>query len=270
MRKVIFIISILSVLIQAKPMNAVALSVNGLAITTAEISAVQRLYHVPKDKAIDMLILDRVQQSALKDIQVSDDEVNDKISMIAQQNGISVDKMRKVLASQGTSWQKYKTRIKTAIKKSKFFRQKIAQELSPPSEATLKRYYEKNKKSLFIPSTIKVIEYSSKDKKDINNFLKNKIRKNISSKNKTLYTKDMDEAMLNLLMRTQSGAYTKIMNAGDRYIMYKVVSKSGKRVMPYESAKPVLAGMYQRDQEKKLLTEYFKKQKLKAKIKKLR
>jgi phage anti-repressor protein len=71
-------------------------------------------------------------------------------------------------------------------------------------------------------------------------------------------------------MRTQSGAYTRPMNAGDRYVIYKVLSKSGKRSMSLDEAKPLLVGMYQRDQRAKKLKDYFSQQKLKAKIKKLR
>ena len=270
MIKNILFVVLLSIISYAKAFNAVAMSVNGLAITTAEIQAVQKQYRVSKDKAIDMLVMDRVQQSVLKDIPVDDSEVNDRISIIAEQNGISVDKMKKVLASQGTNWQKYKARIKTAIKKEKFFRQKIAPSMNPPSESTLKRYYNKNKKTLLLPTTINVIEYSAKDKDKIDDFLKTKSKKGIKSKKTKLYTKNLDESMLNLLMRTQNGAYTRPMNAGDRYIIYKVLSKSGKRAMSFEEAKPLLAGMYQRDQRTKKLKEYFAQQKLKAKIKKLR
>jgi parvulin-like peptidyl-prolyl isomerase len=270
MRKSILFLILFSIVSYAKPLNAIAMSVNGMAITTAEIKAVERLYKVSNKKAIDMLIMDRVQQSALKDIPVDDSEVNDRILIIAEQNGITVDKMKKVLTSQGTKWQKYKDRIKMAIKKEKFFRQKIAPNMNPPSNTTLKRYYEKNKKTLLLPTTINVIEYSTKDKETIDNFLKTKSKKGIKSKKTKLYTKKLDESMLNLLMRTQNGAYTRPMNAGDRYIIYKVLSKSGKRVMSFNEAKPLLIGMYQRDQRSKKLKEYFTQQKLKAKIKKLR
>ena len=108
MIKGILFVVLFSIISYAKPLNAIAMSVNGLAITTAEIKAVQKQYRVSKDKAIDMLVMDRVQQSVLKNIPIDDSEVNDRISIIAEQNGISVDKMKKVLASQGTNWQKYK------------------------------------------------------------------------------------------------------------------------------------------------------------------
>jgi len=270
MKKAIFLLFVMTLFANAKMINSVAMSVNGLAITTAEIKAVQKQFRVPKNKAIDMLIMDRVQQSALKDITVLESEVKERISLIASQNNISVEKMKKVLASQGTKWYKYKERIKTVIKKDKFFRDKIAQQMTPPSETQLKNYYTKNKKVLTMPTRINVIEYSSSSKEALDKFLKTKAKKGIKSIKKKLYTKNLEESMFSLLMRTQNGAYTRPMNAGDRYVVYKVLSKQGKKTMPFELAKPILGRMYQRDQQQKLLAEYFAKEKLKAKIKKLR
>ena len=270
MKKVIFILFIMTICVNAKVINGVAMSVNGLAITTAEIKAVQKQFSVDKSKAIDMLVMDRVQQSVLKNISVPDSEVNERISLIAQQNNISVDKMKKVLSSQGTKWHKYKERIRNMIKKDKFFRTKIAQQMTPPSESELKSYYAKNKKSLNMPMVINVIEYTSPSKDALDKFLKTKAKNGIKSIKKKLYTKNLEESMFSLLMRTQDGAYTRPMNAGDKYIMYKVLSKQGKATMPFELAKPILGRMYQRDQQQKLLKEYFEKEKLKAKIKKLR
>jgi parvulin-like peptidyl-prolyl isomerase len=270
MKKSILFLLLFSAMGYTKTLNAIAMSVNGIGITTAEIKAVQKQYKVPKDKAIDMLVMDRIQQSALKDITVDDSEINERISMIAKQNGISVDKMKKVLISQGTKWQKYKDRIKMAIKKDKFFRQEIAPNIKRPNDAILKEYYQKNKQLLFMPTSISVIEYSAKNEKTMNNFLKTKNKQGIKSKKKRLYTKQLDKSMLNILLRTQNGAYTHSMNAGDRYIVYKVLSQNGKRTMSFEEAKPLLFGMYQRDQKDKRLKEYFAQQKLNAKIKKLR
>ena len=270
MKKAIFLLLIMIIFSNAKMINSVAMSVNGLAITTAEIKAVQKQFRVDKSKAIDMLVMDRIQQSALKNISVPDSEVNERIELIASQNNISVAKMKEVLASQGTKWSKYKERIRTAIKKDKFFRQKIAQDIVPPSLTQLKSYYNKNKKMLTMPTVISVVEYSSKSKDALDKFLKTKAKKGIKSNKKKLYTKNLEESMFSLLMHTQDGAYTRPMNTGDKYVMYKVLSKQGKKTMPFELAKPILGRMYQRDQQQKLLAEYFAKEKLKAKIKKLR
>ena len=58
MIKNILFVVLFSIISYAKAFNAVAMSVNGLAITTAEIQAVQKQYRVSKDKAIDMLVMD--------------------------------------------------------------------------------------------------------------------------------------------------------------------------------------------------------------------
>jgi len=143
MKKTIFMLFAIGVFANAQMINSVAMSVNGLAITTAEIKAVQKQFRVDRAKAIDMLVMDRVQQSALKDVTVLDSEINERISLIASQNNLSIKKMKDILATQGTKWHKYKERIKTTIKKDKFFREHIVQDMMPPSETQLKRYYQK-------------------------------------------------------------------------------------------------------------------------------
>jgi parvulin-like peptidyl-prolyl isomerase len=211
--------------------------------------------------------MDRVQQSAMKDIPVTNAEVQERLSLIAKQNNITLSKMKSVLKSQGVRWSKYQDKIRNVIKKDKFFRMKIAQDITPPSKTELKKLYDKTKKTLFIPSSISVVEYKSKNQKSLQEAIK---AKKIKGKWKRLYTKDLEPSMLNILMRTPNGGYTQPMNAGGEYIAYKVVSKSGKRAMSFELAQPILSRMYQREQQDKLLKEYFAKEKLKAKIKKLR
>ena len=76
----------------SKTLDAIALVVEGEAITTAEVKAIQQKMNIPKAKAEKLLIQDRLQKSAMKDIFINEDSIDEKVTFIAKQNGLSVKK----------------------------------------------------------------------------------------------------------------------------------------------------------------------------------
>ena len=127
-KKIILLLSLLLSISEARVLDAVAVTVDGEAITTAEIRAVQEQMNISKKEAIDVLIQDRLQQIAIRDIQIPESDIDKKIGMIAKQNNISVSKMQKILKEQGTSWTQYRATMRKAMKKEKFFALKVAKE----------------------------------------------------------------------------------------------------------------------------------------------
>jgi len=200
----------------------------------------------------------------MKDIVVPQSEVDQKISMIAANNNITVAKMQEILKSQGTPWAKYRENITTAIKKEKFFNQYVSKEVPDPSETEMKQLYTKYQQQFIMPSTINVTEYSTSTKEGIEQFLKTKKGLKGTSSNKS--TKSLDSTMLGMLMQTPDGGFTRYMNAGDRYVVYKVNSKSGRTQLDYESAKPAIVGRWKQEQQTKALQDYFNKMRSKADI----
>ncbi|MEA1954769.1 MAG: peptidyl-prolyl cis-trans isomerase [Campylobacterota bacterium] len=254
----------------AKMVDGIALIVEGEAITTAEIRAIKKQLRVSKSDAIDLLIQDRLQKAAMKDIAVSEDEVDEKVKKIATQNKISIKKMQKVLKKRGTSWTKYRASIKESIKKERFYRTKVISTISEPTEDQLKIFYKNHKKEFTIPSSIKVIEYSSKSEKSLTKFLQTKKRKNVKRRTIKKYTKKLDPTMLSTLLRTPKGSFTRSFNAGDKYISYKVLSTHGKVNMPFKSSKDVVASRWRQQQQSKALKDYFQKMKTNADIQVIR
>ena len=167
---------------QAKMVNGIAMIVNGKAITTSEIHKVQNKMQVSRQQAVDILIQDRLQQYAMKDITIPQSDIDSQIKGIANQNGISVEKMQKVLEKQGTSWKKYKKSIGESIKKQKFYREKVASSIAKPSEDELKLFYESNKDEFVLPTTVSMIEYSSSSESSLKKFLETKKKKGVKSR----------------------------------------------------------------------------------------
>jgi len=255
---------------QAKIVNGIALIVNGEAVTTAEIRAVQKQMRVSKKQATDMLIADRLQKAAMRNVSISEDAIDSKVAQIAAQNNLTVPKMQKILKQQGTSWRKYRRSIKDRMKKDKFYREKVSATLSKPSEDELKLFYEKNKKSFVVPSSISMIEYSSPSEETLKKFLETKKKKGVKSHSVKKSTKNINSAMLGTILRTQKGSFTRPFNDGNKFISYKILSKNGKRSMSYDDAKGAVAAKWRQQQQGKALKDYFEKLKTNADVQVIR
>jgi parvulin-like peptidyl-prolyl isomerase len=255
---------------QAKMVDGIAMVVNGEAVTTSEIRALQRQMGLSKQQAVDMLVQDRLQKSAMKKISVPDSEVDTKVSQIAAQNNLTVPKMQKLLKQQGTSWSKYRKSIKESIKKRKFFKKKVAATMSKPSEDELKIFYTNHKKDFVIPTHVNLIEYSSPSEETMKKFLQTKKKNGVRSRSVKKSTNNMNKALLGTILQTQNGSYTRPFNAGDKYISYKVLSKTGKKSLSFEDAKGAVAGRWRQKQQGKALKDYFEKMKTNADIRVIR
>lgn len=257
LKKITLLLSLLFSLSEAKVLDAIAVTVDGEAITTAEIRAVREQMDVSKKEAIDILIQDRLQQIAIRDIHVPESDVDKKIEMIAKQNNITVSKMQKVLKEQGTSWTQYRTSIQKAMKKEKFFAQKVAREMPQATDEKLMVYYQEHQNEFMIPATISVTEYSASTKKGLEQLMKS--QEGPAGKAQELDTAALNPTMLQMMLQTPTGGFTQPLNAGDRYIVYRVESKNGQAQIAFEQVKPVLAGKWQQEQREKALKDYFKK-----------
>ncbi len=257
-------------LTHAKMIDAIALVVEGEAVTTAEISAVQQQLQVSKEKATNLLIQDRLQKAAMKDIVIAEDTVDAKISQIAAQNNISIPKMQEVLKERGTPWVKYRSSIKESLKKEKFYKEKVVATITEPSEDELKIFYNNHKEEFIIPESISMIEYSASSEATMKNFLQTKNVKNVKSRSVKQSTKDLNPALLGAILQTQDGSFTRPFNAGDKYISYKVLSKEGKVNMPFEASKGAVAAQWRQQQQGKALKDYFEKMKTNANIRVIR
>ena len=257
-------------LAQAKMIDAIALVVEGEPITTAEIRAVQQQLQVSKKQATDLLIQDRLQKSAMKDITIPETDIDEKIAAIAAQNNLTIPKMQKILKAQGTTWNKYRSNLREAMKKEKFFQQHVVSSIPTPSDDELKLFYKNHKNEFTIPARVSLIEYSAPTEESMKKFLQTKNKKGIKSRSVKKATKDLNPTLLGSILQTQNGSFTRPFNAGDKYISYKVLSKSGKESMPFEAARGAVTAKWKQQQQGKALKDYFEKIKTNADIQVLR
>jgi len=257
-------------LIQAQMVDGIAMIVEGEAVTTAEIRALQHQRGVSKTQAVEMLVLDRLQKAAMKNITLSEDEVDTKIASIAAQNNVSVPQMQKILKQRGTSWSQYRSTIRDAMKKEKFYKEKVINSIAAPSNDELKIFYKNHKKEFTVPSSITMKEYSTENEETMKHFIQTHSTKGIRVRTVTKRTKELNPALLSILLQAKKGSLTPPFNTGGRYVAFKILSKRGRVSMPFEAAKPAVLNRWKQQQQSKALKDYFEKMKTNADIQILR
>lgn len=256
--------------LEARLVDGIAIIVEGEAITTAEIRAVRSQMRVSKSAAIDLLIQDRLQTTAMKEINIPEDEIDTKIEEIAKENKLTIKKMQKVLKKQGTTWVKYREGIRDSLKKSHFYQDVVVASIPDPTEDELKLFYNKHRSTFTIPSKITLIEYSAKTEAQLTKFLKTRKKTGIRSQKMSKLSKKLDMEMLSMFLQTSNNKYTKILNAGDKFITYKIISKRGKTTMPFDVAQGAVSSKWKQEQQGRALKDYFEKLRTSADIQILR
>jgi len=267
MKKLLILLSILVNISNAKMINAIAIVVEGEPITTAEIKAVQTQMGVSKSEAKNMLIDNRLQKAAMKDIVISEDEIDLRIAKIAKKNNMTVRNMEKELKKQGLSWNKFREQISTSLKKQKFFRTKIAKTIPTPSTDELKIFYKKHPEQFKLPSSITATQYSAKSKKHLMAFLKNgKYKNEIKQGDKTYKGSELTPQLMSMFVSVPIGGYTEIFNNGSRFVIFRVDAHGVGVVKPFNQVQYKVASAWRMQQQTKTIKEYFKKMRRDASI----
>ena len=266
-KRMIWVLVLMCGFAEAKVLNGIGIIVEDEPITTAEIRAVQQSMRISKQKAIDLLIQSSLQKSVSKDIHVSDDEIDGKIEQISAINKISIKKMQQILKKQGMKWYDYRQRVKTEIKKQKFYQSNIAPLIPIPGEDQLKLFYKKNKKLFKVPTSITMTEYSAASMSQLKSFASTKkMTQGIRSRTVTKRERDLTPQLFSMAISTPVGGFLQPMNAGNQFVMYKIKSKSGAKILDYEKARNGVIQAWKHKQRKQATEDYFKKLKTSANI----
>jgi parvulin-like peptidyl-prolyl isomerase len=260
----------------AQVIDAIAIDVDGEPITILEIQAVQEKLNMSKKAAVEALIKDRLEKSAIEKahIRISDQEINEKINQIAARRGMSLAQMRKVLKKNGLTWQSYREQLGMEIKKEKFYQQYIASTITPPSEKDLKLYYETHKEkfgNLSSAVQMSLIVYASKNSKKLQEAMQNPMRHipGVEQKNLLASTAEMAPQLVQLIQSTPEGSFTPPINTGEGFVAYYVKSK-GQGQGGFASARNAVMMQWMQEQRIKAGSDFFNKLKTNAKIRVIR
>ncbi len=259
---------------QAQVIDAVAIDVEGEAITTLEIQAVQQKMNMSKQAAVEALIRDRLEKSALKkaNIQISQEEIQSKVEAIASSKGISQAQMKDVLAKKGLTWESYIKQLTTEIEKEHFFREHIVASVTPPSEEELENYYNTHKEAFSsAPLQMSLVVYLAPSVEKIKEAIANPMRpvQGVQKKNILASSNEMTPQLLELINKTPTNSFTSPVNTGKGVIAYFVKSK-GTQQSGFQAVKNAVANRWMQERRVQAGQDFFNKLKSNAKIRVIR
>ena len=274
MKKLLLLLILCFISLSAQVIDAVAIDVEGQAITTLEIQAVQQQFKMSKEAAIEMLIRDRLEKAAIEDagITVSDDEVQQKINAIATSKNMTLSQMKNLLQKRGLTWEDYLKKIKLDIQKEHFFQEHILSTIDRPSDAELKTYYNTHRDEFSsAPTQMSLVAYTSNSPEKLKEAISNPMKpvSGVVKKSILASSDQMSPALLNLIKQTPANSFTKPINTGKGFIAYFVKSK-GSGQSGFEAVKNAVLASWIQSKRVQASKDFLNKLKANAKIRVIR
>jgi peptidyl-prolyl cis-trans isomerase SurA len=254
--------------LNAEIVDKTVASVEGIPITSYELMKFSKQNHIPENKALKILIQEKLIESEIKKrgIGVDDFEIEEELEKIAKRNGMNLFQFKNILSQRG-ELEKLKKQIKNTILKRKLFREIVQTKLKITPE-DLKDYYNQHLDEFSVFDSIQVIKYSSNNPEILKKVKNNPLMSSPVIKSDTLIlnSDDMPLGMLFLFKSLKEGEYSPIMNEGMNYVMYYVVKKEGKKVLPFEKVKNLIYSKLAEQKQDIILKTYFERLKNRADI----
>jgi len=259
----------------AQVLDAIAIDVEGEAITTLEIQAVQEKMGMSKQATVEALIKDRLEKSALTKahIQIDPAQAEAKAQSIAKSKGMTQEQMKSILAQKGLTWDSYLKQLTTEMKKERFFREHIIATVTPPSDAELEAYYNRNRdKFSAAPTQMSLVAYAATTPDSLKEAIENPMRpvEGVQKKNILTASNEMSPELLNLINATPAGSFTKPVNTGKGFVAYFVKSKGTAGQGGFQAVKQNVTMMWMQEQRGQAGQDFFNKLKSNANIRVIR
>jgi len=274
MKKILLSLLFTLITSQAEVLDALAIDVEGEAITTLEIQAVMAKMKMSKQAAVEALIKDRLEKSALRkaEIEIDPAEVQAKVQAIATKRGLSQEKMKAILLNKGLTWETYIEQVTNEMKKERFFKEHIASSVTPPSDSELELYYNTHKDRFSAgPVQMSLVIYASPSAQKLQEAMKSPSEdiEGVQKKNVLAASNEMSPQLLELINQTPSNSFTSPVNTGQGFVSYFVKSK-GQAQSGFQAVKNQVLGMWIQEHRAQAAQDFFNKLKSNANIRIIR
>ncbi|HIP51879.1 MAG TPA: peptidyl-prolyl cis-trans isomerase [Campylobacterales bacterium] len=276
MKKILplLICTFLSTQAQAQVIDAIAIDVEGEPITTLEIQAVQQKLKMSKQAAVETLIKDRLEKSAIKKagIIISHEEIQAKVNAIASSKGLTQTKMKELLRQKGLTWEMYIEQLTAEMKKERFFQQVILSTIDRPSDDELENYYNTHQAEFSnAPRQMSLVVYTSNTAASLQQAITNPMQptSGVTKKNILASSNEMSPELLNLINNTSVNSFTKPVNTGKGFVAYFVRSK-GSGQGGFAAVKNSVAARWIQEQRVQAGKDFLNKLKSNANIRVIR
>jgi len=273
MKKYILSLLVSGTFAYAGMVNGIAITVNNTPITLYDIDNTMETKKLSKQKAVDILIDEKIYEQELKNKNVSVDifDIDNYIEKLAANNKINTLDF-KALVRQQQNYELFKEDIKKQLLHQKLIRKVAEGKIKVASTEDIKIFYNNNKEQYKIADTIDVVAYVSKNKQLLNQLKSNPMLqdKSIVIQNITLKQNELTPQSKYILNATKAKQFSAIFAQNKNYNMFFVKEKKDIKVLTLDEVKDNIFQTIMKNREQSYLKEYFETLKITADIKILR
>ncbi|WP_345980092.1 peptidylprolyl isomerase [Sulfurimonas sp. HSL3-2] len=275
MYKIIFFI-LLSLTLNAKIVDGVAILVQDEPITTLDIKKMMQESHLDQTKTIDLLIRKKLEEQEIKarKIEVTNDEVIDEIKNMAKQNNMTVNQFYEAVTnSENMTSSEIQQKIKERITNQKLFQAIAFSHMEEPDEQEIKDYYELHKSQFNHAQSFSTVVYESKQKDILQEKVDNPMfySPEISRHDQVFEYNKIAPQLADLLEKTPLNGFSPIIpNGKNGYVSFYIQSVTKNKDVNLDEMKAQITNMIMADKREQVLKEYFDRARLNANIKTIR
>jgi len=274
MKKILPILLFSLISSQAQVLDAVAIDVEGEAITTLEIQAVQQKMSMTKQAAVEALIKDRLEKSAIQKagIHISHEAIQAKVNAIAASKGMTQVQMQGILTQKGLTWESYIEQLTTEMKKERFFQEVIMATIEKPTKSELETYYNTHSSEFNnAPKQMSLVAYKSNSQESLQEAIANPMKPvfGVIKENILATSNEMSPALAGLINNTPEKSFTKPVNTAQGYVSYFVKSK-GNNQSGFVAVQNAVAAQWIQEQRIQAAQDFLNKLKSNANIRVIR
>ncbi len=256
--------------LEDKVVGGISLLVNGSPITLYQIQEEQEKSKVSKAQARDRLIAERIKNQEIErlKIHVDDDKLDQEMAMMAQQQGMDLDRFKQMLMAEG-HYKLYRDQLKEHLEMQELLRNILLTNVDTSSETKMREYYNKHKEQFSIPTEIETVRYTSTNQEDLERAMSNPNLEvpGVSKANEKIEMKTLNPQIAQVFISHEQGSFTPIMNGGGgQFITFYIKEKKGKNEVSFSQAKQFIAQKLVEESKDKILEEHFEKLRVKSRI----
>ena len=252
--------------------GGVAIFVNGEPITLYAIAKAQKMLNTDRVRATDFLIMEKLREYEIKRmrLEVNDAQLDSQIEQIAQQNNFKVDELYAAVVKEGLSVSEYRSKLREQMLMQEFMR-KVLFSSSVGQEDSLRKYYNENKEEFMIPKAINAIKLVSKNKHNLESFIKagieSKLPDSIAKAEEKLDLDSLPPQVADVFLATPKGDFTPVLDSGkDGFVAFYIADKLDTNLVDFDKAKGYIAQKLMMTNQEKILGDYFERVRARSKI----
>lgn len=257
----------------AQVVNAVAIIVNNEPITLYEIENTMKTLKIDKNKAVELLINDRIEQAQIKKMgnAVSDFELENEIKKMLAANGRDLVSFEAELKSKGQSLAEFKKEYKKQLEKRKLYEAVASGAKVDYSDEGVRSFYETHKDDFLLYEQIAVSVFNSKNAENLEIFRNGGTKtRDIKENQDSLNIQNTDPRLLVFLSSVAENEFSPVLENDGEFVLYKVKRKAKPQALPYEQIKEQVTSVYVNKQRQDFIKDFFDKAHSNAQIVKLR